>query len=141
MKTGFFLMLCFPLLALAQTKKPAAKAGSMLNVSMENGKTVYNQFCLACHQADGSGVPNMNPPLTKNKWTMGPKPVLIQQILKGSQGKVEIDGETFHNSMPPMAQLTDQQIADVLSYVRSNFGNKASKVTPAEVKVVRAKTK
>lgn len=67
--------------------------------------------------------------------------VLIQQVLKGSQGKVEIDGDTFHNSMPPQPHLTDQQIADVLSYVRNSFGNKASIVTPAEVKVVRAKTK
>lgn len=54
---------------------------------------------------------------------------------------MEIDGETFHNNMPPMAHLTDQQIADVLSYVRNSFGNKASLVTTAEVKAERAKKK
>lgn len=141
MKRVLFVILLLPVLAFSQTKKPAAKAGSLLQVSMERGSAVYTQFCLTCHQADGSGVPNMNPPLTKNKWTMGPKAVLIRQVLKGSRGTVEIDGDTFHNTMPPMAQLTDQQIADVLSYVRNNFGNKASLVTPAEVKLERAKTK
>jgi mono/diheme cytochrome c family protein len=141
MKAGLFVMLFLPVFAFAQTKKPATKVGSLLQASTERGKAVYTKFCLTCHQVDGSGVPNMNPPLTKNKWTMGPKPVLIHQVLKGSHGTVEIDGDTFHNTMPPMAQLTDQQIADVLSYVRNSFGNKASMVTPAEVKLVRAKTK
>lgn len=141
MKTVFFVVMFLPFFALAQTKKPAGKAGSLLQASLERGKTVYAQFCLTCHQADGSGVPNLNPPLTKNQWTMGPKAVLIKQVLKGSHGTVEIDGDTFHNTMPPMAQLTDQQIADVLSFVRNNFGNKASKVTPAEVNAERAKIK
>jgi mono/diheme cytochrome c family protein len=64
----------------------------------------------------------------------GPKPRLISLLLNGSQGKVEIDGETWSNSMPAQSYLTDQQIADVLSFVRDSFGNKASVVTPAEVK-------
>ena len=84
----------------------------------------------------------MNPPLNRTKWTLGSKTVLIQQVLKGSHGKVEIDGDTFHNTMPPLGQtLTDQQVADVITYVRNNFGNKASAATVAEVKAVRAKTK
>lgn len=144
-KAIFVALLLFPVLLFAQAKKPLqkarAKAGSLTTVSIDRGKAVYSQFCLSCHQADGSGVPNMNPPLIKTKWVLGPKTVLIQQVLKGSQGKVEIDGDTFHNSMPSQAQLTDQQIADVLSFVRNRFGNKASIVTPAEVKLVRAKTK
>jgi mono/diheme cytochrome c family protein len=83
----------------------------------------------------------MNPPIIKTSWVLGSKTVLIQQVLKGSANKVEIDGETFHNTMPAQAQLTDQQIADVLTFVRNSFGNKASIITPAEVKAVRAKTK
>lgn len=134
----------------AQTKKivtkPATKvsttssAGS-LKASITRGQTVYAKYCLTCHQVDGSGVPNMNPPLIKTKWTLGSKTVLIQQVLKGSSGKVEIDGDTFSNTMPPLKTLTDQQIADVLTYVRNSFGNKASAVNITEVKAVRAKTK
>ena len=143
------LLACFllPLFSFAQKKagtaKPAAKgAGNTVALSIERGTAVYKQYCLSCHQADGSGVPNMNPPLNRTKWTLGSKTVLIQQVLKGSHGKVEIDGDTFHNTMPPLGQtLTDQQVADVITYVRNNFGNKASAATVAEVKAVRAKTK
>ena len=61
-------------------------------------------------------------------------------ILKGSVGKVEIDGDRFSNTMPAQPRFTDQQLADVLTYVRKTYVN-ASPVTPAEVKAVRAKTK
>lgn len=146
MKKIFFLGLLSLLLfsVAAQTKKPdkkpvAASPKSTLQTSISRGKIVYTASCLPCHQADGSGVPNMNPPVIQNSWVLGSKTVLIQQILKGSNGKVEIDGEKFHNTMPAQAHLTNQQIADVLTYVRNSFGNKASIVTPAEVKVTRAK--
>lgn len=145
MKLVLILCLCIPSLLKAQTKAPikktAAAGSNPLKLSLERGKTVYATYCLSCHQADGSGVPNLNPPLTKNQWTLGSKTVLITQILKGSSGKVEIDGDTFSNTMPPLPVLSDQQIADVLTYVRNNFGNKASVVSVAEVKAVRAKTK
>lgn len=137
------LVLWLPAVVFAQTKKSKRPATTnALQASVLRGKAVYAQYCLSCHQVDGSGVPNLNPPLTQTKWVLGSKTVLIQQVLKGSQGKVEIDGDTFHNAMPPLGQaLTDQQVADVLTYVRNSFGNKASRVTPAEVKTVRAKTK
>lgn len=153
MRVFVFVLLLIPCLVKAQTKKPVTKkpassasktvssASNNVKSSITRGKVVYTQFCLTCHQVDGSGVPNLNPPLIQTKWTLGPKNILIEQVLKGSSGKVEIDGETFHNTMPPLVTLTDQQIADVLTYVRNNFGNKASIVTPAEVKAVRAKTK
>ena len=141
-----FLLICFlfPFVAFAQTKKKVTKTVSTntsLQASIDNGKTVYAKHCLSCHQADGSGVMNMNPPLQQTKWVLGPKPILVKQILKGSHGTVEIDGDTFHNTMPAQPFLTDQQIADVLTYVRNSFGNKASKVTPDEVKAARAKIK
>ncbi|RFS24694.1 cytochrome c [Chitinophaga silvatica] len=121
-------------MAAAQTKKPAA-AGS----SAVRGKKVYEQYCLACHQIDGSGVPRMNPPLIKTSYVLGEKEPLINVVLKGMDASVPIDDEYYSNNMPPHAFLKDQEIADVLTYVRSNFGNKASAVTPAEVKAVREK--
>lgn len=125
------------------TGKSVAKPATASNVtaSVNRGKTVYAANCLTCHQPDGGGVPNLNPPLQRTKWVSGNKTTLVQFILKGSKGQVEIDGETYHNAMPAQAHLTDEQIADVLTYVRKNFGNKASTVTPADVKAVRAKTK
>ena len=145
----FISLILLPCLLFAQTKKTVSKSTTAtkttstntLKSSIARGKIVYGTYCLACHQADGSGVPNMNPPIINTSWVLGSKTILIQQILKGSANKVEIDGEKFHNTMPAQPQLTDQQIADVLAFVRNSFGNKASIVTPAEVKTVRAKTK
>lgn len=126
----------------AQTKKPASSASkAAIAASMERGKQVYLEQCLACHQVDATGVQGMNPPLVKTKWVLGDKTTLVQLVLKGMTGEVEINGDTYHNVMAPHSDLTDQQIADVLTYIRNNFGNKASAITAAEVKAIRAKTK
>lgn len=118
----------------AQSKKAVAD-----KASPDRGKIVYETYCLACHQADGSGVPNLNPPLIKTEWTTGDKKKLITVILKGMDEEIEVDGESYHNVMPPLTHLSDQEIADVLTYVRSNFSNNASAVTVNEVKAVRTK--
>ncbi|MFL5730736.1 MAG: c-type cytochrome [Cytophagaceae bacterium] len=102
------------------------------------GKAVYDANCLSCHQADGRGVPGMNPTLVKTPWVLGNKTQLISIVLKGMTTPLTVNGEQFHNPMPAHTFLTDQQIADVLSYVRSSFGNKASAVKVEEVKKVRA---
>jgi len=109
--------------------------------TMERGKKVYIQYCIACHQVDGGGVPGLNPPLEKTPHVAGSKTKLIRIILKGMDTHEEIDGETYSNVMAPHNHLTDQQIADVLTYVRNSFGNKAIAITPGDVKYVRARTK
>ena len=127
---------------MSQTKKPAApaQAGGM-KASMDRGKQVYLEQCLACHQADAAGVQGMNPPLIKTKQVLGDKPTLVKIVLNGLTGDIDINGDTYHNVMAPHPELTDQQIADVLTYVRNSFGNKATAVTAAEVKAIRAKNK
>jgi mono/diheme cytochrome c family protein len=130
------LFAAFAGLIFIQAHQPLPKA------SIERGKKVYDTYCLACHQADGSGMQRMNPTLVKTSYVLGDKKKLITIILKGLQGgEVEIDGDTFHNPMPAHDFLKDQEIADVLSYVRNSFGNKASAVTVAEVKSERMKIK
>jgi mono/diheme cytochrome c family protein len=107
--------------------------------SMERGKKVYESTCLACHQANGSGVPGMNPPLKQTKWVLGDKPTLIKIVLNGMDEEIEVDGEYFDNVMPAFNSLNDQQVADVLTYVRNSFGNKASAIKESEVKGLRNK--
>ncbi|MEO6314371.1 MAG: cytochrome c [Chitinophagaceae bacterium] len=115
--------------------KPAAGT----RAAVERGQKVYAATCLACHQADGLGVQRMNPPLVKTKWVLGDKKALAKIVLNGLKGgEIVIDGDEFHNPMPPLAaQLDDQQIADALTYVRNSFGNKASAVSAADVKAMR----
>jgi mono/diheme cytochrome c family protein len=69
------------------------------------------------------------------------KAKLVQVIIKGMTERVEIDGEYYSNNMAPHADLTDQQVADVLTYIRNSWNNKAGVVTADEVKLVRAKIK
>ena len=101
-------------------------------------KAVYTQYCLTCHKADGSGVSNMYPPLTPGSWVGKDPKDLIAIMMKGLSGKIEVNGEVYKNFMPSQAQLTDEQLADVLSYIRSCFGNNFEAVTPEMVKKVRS---
>jgi len=87
--------------------------------------------------ADGGGAPHLNPPLIQTEYVLGDKSRLIQIVLKGMKEKLVIDDEAYSNIMAPHNYLTDQQIADVLTYIRNNFGNKVSAVTLAEVKAAR----
>lgn len=102
------------------------------------GKAVYNKYCLTCHQADGSGVPNMHPPLGPGSWVEKEPQELIAIMMKGLSGKIEVNGEEYKNFMPSHAQLTNEEIADVLTYIRSSFGNNLEPVTVEMV--VKAKS-
>jgi len=105
--------------------------------SMERGKKVYDLYCLSCHMPDGTGVPRLNPPLAKASWVLGDKKRIINVVLKGLDEQVEIDGEYYTNVMAPHDFLSNQEVADVLTYIRNSFGNKASPVSAAEVKSIR----
>lgn len=109
--------------------------------TMDKGKELYTQYCLTCHQPDGEGVPNLNPPLIKTSYTIGDKTKLITWVLSGTTDKKEIDGQFYSNNMPPQNYLKDEEISAVLTYIRNSFGNKASAVAAAEVKKVRATVK
>jgi mono/diheme cytochrome c family protein len=124
----------------AQSNKPAVAtpAQSQTVAAVQPGLAIYKQHCLTCHQVDGGGVPNMNPPLRGTDWVNGDKARLIGVLLKGLQN-VEIDGEPYDNVMPAHDFLTDQQLADVLTYIRSNFGNRAPAISAQEVKEQRSK--
>lgn len=121
----------------AQVKKGSTVSNS--SSSLLKGKAVYTQYCLPCHQVDGGGVMNMNPPLIETTYVLGDKAQLINILLKGLNKGVVIDGDKYTNPMPAVNYLSDQQIADVLTYVRNSFGNKASAISAGEVKAVRAK--
>ena len=125
----------------AQTKKAKTKAPQANASSAQRGNIIYQKECLSCHQADGGGVPHLNPPLYESTDVVGDKKKIISIVLKGMTDRVPIDGEYYSNNMAPHPELSNQQVADVLTFIRSNWGNKASAVTPAEVQAVRAPKK
>lgn len=129
------------LTAFTGIKQPSPLASPSTYALADSGKVVYETYCLPCHQANAKGVSGLNPPLTQTEWVLGDKVRLIGIVLNGFSEEVEIKGNYYSNPMPAHNHLTDQQIADVLTFVRSNFGNKAPAIQANEVAEVRAKNK
>lgn len=101
------------------------------------GAQVYANTCVACHGIDGRGVPDVFPPLAGADWVTGSSGVPIRIVLHGLTGPVPVNGTTYNNIMPPLFTLNDTEIADVLTYVRQNFGNDAAPVSESEVQEIR----
>lgn len=107
-----------------------------LKASIERGQEVYNMNCTSCHMEKGEGIEGAFPPLAKSDYLMADKNRSIKQILEGASGEMTVNGKTYNGEMPPI-DLTDEQVSDVLNYVRNSWGNKGAAVTPAEVKAQR----
>ena len=108
--------------------------------SNELGKKVFENTCMACHQADGKGLEDAFPPLAKSDFLNANKKRAIQIVLGGKEGKITVNGVKWDGVMPPQ-ELGDEEVAAAINYVYSSWGNKGYKVTPAEVKAERAKLK
>ena len=107
----------------------------------ERGEAVYRSICVSCHQPNALGVPNQYPPLAQSEWVNGPSAVPIKIVLRGLSGPVSVKGAQFNGQMPAWAaSLSDDQIADVLTFVRASFGNKAGPIRSDEVKSLRDQT-
>jgi mono/diheme cytochrome c family protein len=112
--------------------------GSSERTPEERGQRIYRAYCLSCHQADGSGIAGMYPPLQQTDWVEGDTGRLIRLVINGVAGPIEVKGEMYNNVMPAHGNLSDNQIADVLTFVRQSFGNDASAVTADDVYAVRS---
>jgi mono/diheme cytochrome c family protein len=106
--------------------------------TMKRGQAVYSRTCIACHQPTGKGLAPVFPSLAATPLVNGDPALPVKFILNGLMGPITVDGVTFNSMMPPVAGVTDQDIADVLTYVRQSFGNKSNPVTADQVKAVRA---
>ena len=105
------------------------------------GAALFNGTCSVCHQASGAGLPNIFPPLAKSDFLLANKRRSIEIVLNGLNGPVKVNGAAFNSVMPPMSQLTDDDVANILTYVRNSWGNQGDAVSSEEVAKVRAATK
>mgnify|MGYP003624428852 FL=1 len=115
----------------------AVPATRSLDQRIALGKRLYESVCFACHQKTGLGVPPAFPPLAKSDYLMADRARAIRGVLAGLQGPITVNGKEFNGIMPAMA-LTDDELANVFSYVMNTWGNKAEVVTLEEVAAVRA---
>lgn len=112
-------------------------AGLTKEAQIQRGKRVFMQTCFACHQPDGKGLLNIFPPLAGSDFLKADRERPIRIVTKGLTGPVTVNGNSFNNVMPPQV-LTDQQIADVLTYVTNDWGNGGEPYTVDDVRRVKA---
>lgn len=126
-----------PLAVRGADAKPDAAA-------LERGKAVYAKTCVACHQPNGKGLPAVFPPLDGSDWLEAEPALLAKIILRGLQGPITINGAPFTGPMPmaPLADtLKDEEVADVINYVRATYGKGGVLATAELVKTTREATK
>jgi mono/diheme cytochrome c family protein len=105
--------------------------------SIERGKEVYATYCMSCHMVDGQGS-DVFPPVAKADYLKKPVKALINIVLQGQSGEIMVNKKKYDALMPAQAYLEDEQIADVLNYIRNSLGNKIPvAITPAQVKALR----
>lgn len=122
------------MMAAARTRGGAAPAGPV------DGATVYAGTCAACHQATGEGMAGLFPPLAGSEFVTGDPVRLLRIVLGGLAGPVTVRGAEYNGQMPPWRQLSDAELAAVVSYVRGSWGNAAGPVAREDVARERAAT-
>ena len=122
-------------------REPASKSTAETATDKHPGESVYISACRQCHQAKGQGISELYPPLAGSDWLTKESHILIRIVLHGLQGPIKVNGQDYGAtiSMTARGSLDDQEIADVLSYIRTSWGNKQPEITTEEVKTVRAK--
>jgi cytochrome c oxidase cbb3-type subunit 2 len=135
----------------ADTIVASTTVPTWLQQQMDAGKEVYMKaaagggMCFTCHQPNGEGLAGQFPPLAGSDWVLGDKERLIKISMYGLMGEIEVNGVKYNNVMAPPGippgSLTDDQIANVLTYIRNDWGNSASAVSAEEVATVRASLK
>jgi nitrite reductase (NO-forming) len=108
---------------------------------MKAGDVLFNGTCSVCHQNNGRGLPGVFPPLAGSDFLMADKRRAIGIVMNGLTGPVTVNGKTYNSVMPPMSQLADDEIANILTYVLNSWGNDDGTVSTEEVTQIREATK
>src|SRR5688572_14820101 len=108
-----------------------------LKASIARGKEVYTAQCLSCHLEQGEGIENVYPPLAKADYLKGDKNKLTNQVLHGISGEIKVNDITYNGEMAAFDHLSDQEVSDVMNYIRNSWGNKGEAIKPEDVKALR----
>jgi nitrite reductase (NO-forming) len=113
-------------------KKSVVKKNKTLAEKMASGKNLYTKTCFACHQANGEGIPNAFPPLAKSDYLNANVKRAIGIVLHGKTGEITVNGKKY-NSVMTKQTLTDDEVADVLTYIYNSWGNNKTNVKVMDV--------
>lgn len=124
----YFANTGYPIAAGDRRTAPVAMSAADID-----GGQVYSANCVACHQGSGQGVPGVFPPLAGSRWVLGSEERLVQIMLHGIAGAIEVQGVTYEGVMPAFARLSDAELAAVTTHVRSSWGNDAAPIDEAAI--------
>jgi nitrite reductase (NO-forming) len=124
--------------AVAVAAQAAAEGALTLEDQIAAGKQLFAGTCSVCHQANGEGLPNVFPPLAKSDYLAADPKHAIDIVLHGLTGKIKVNGHEYDSVMPPMSQLNDDEIANILTYVLNSWDNPGGRISKAEVAEARA---
>ncbi len=127
-----------------QPVEAVARAQSMGEASLDQqiaaGEALYQGTCSVCHQVDGSGLSSIFPPLAGSDFMMADQNRAIEIVLNGLSGKVTVNGVDYNSVMPPMSQLNDDEVANILMYAMNSWGNTGARTSPDAVTQIRQNT-
>ena len=118
----------------------SAKGALTLDQQVKAGAALYNGTCSVCHQGNGEGMANVFPPLANSDYLNADKIRSIGVVLNGLSGPVNVNGSSYDSVMPPMSQLNDDEVANILTYVLNSWGNNGGQISADDVKHQRANT-
>ena len=124
--------MAFSLSLISFQKKPAFD----LKASIGRGKEIYLAQCITCHMDGGEGIEGVYPPLAKSDYLMADKNRSIKQLIKGMTGPMKVNGKSYDGEMTAF-DMSDQELSDILNYIRNSWGNKGESVRPEEVRMAR----
>ena len=120
------------------TAAAAQKTGELtVEEQIAAGKALFAGTCSTCHMQNGEGMAGVFPPLAKSDYIAAEPKSVPRVILHGLEGAVTVNGTEYNSIMPPMAQLTDDEVANISTYVLNTWGNPGGKVTKAEAAEIR----
>lgn len=108
---------------------------------IQAGAALYKGTCSTCHQDTGQGMANVFPPLAESDFLMADQRRAIEIVLNGRTGPITVNGAAYNSVMPPMSQLTDDEVANILTYAMNSWGNSGAVISKKQVAAVRASTR
>lgn len=127
--------------AVTEVTQAAAAGEATKEQRIKAGAVLYNGTCSVCHQNNGEGLPDVFPPLAKSDYLMADPKRAIEIVLNGLSGPVTVNGKSYNSVMPPMSQLNDDEVANILTYTMNSWGNSADAIKTTDVAKIRATTK
>lgn len=126
------------LAAVTHATSAAIKGNLTLEDQIKAGQQLFTGTCSVCHQATGEGLPGVFPPLAKSSLIAEDPKRTVQILLHGLNGKIVVNGKEYNSVMPPMSQLNDDEMANILTYVLNSWGNPGGRIATEEVAKARA---